>query len=206
MARQARFTIFTLTAILLVLSQPLPLAAQVPPPSSQFLRIGSEGSDVAKIQSTLKLLGYYNGEVSGIYDESTVIAVYLFQQAAQIPPTGIVNSATWSRLFPAVTAQPPSDLESSFPSPTRPRPNPSQNRPNPNNQNTSTTRPVLFRGMDGSAVRELQQRLRALGFAIGQVDGVFGEQTYNAVIEAQKRFNLEADGIVGPATWRALFR
>ncbi|MEC4804696.1 MAG: peptidoglycan-binding protein [Jaaginema sp. PMC 1079.18] len=203
MAQQARLTILALTAILLAFWRPFPLLAQVPPPSSLLLRIGSQGSDVAKIQSTLKLLGYYNGEVSGIYDESTVIAVYLFQQAAQIPPTGIVNSATWSRLFPAVTAQPPNDLESSFPSPTQPRPNPSQNRPNPN---TTNARPVLFRGMDGPAVRELQQRLRALGFGIGQIDGVFGEQTYNAVVAAQKRFNLEADGVVGPATWRALFR
>lgn len=204
MHRQARFISLGLTAIFLILSRPLPLIAQTPPPT---LRIGSEGSDVAKIQSTLKLLGYYDGTVNGVYNESTVIAVYLFQQAAQIPPTGVVNPATWNRLFPRAVAQPPSDLEASFPSPTQSRPNLSQSRPNPNNNSTTTTtRPVLFRGMDGPAVRELQQRLQALGFAVGQVDGVFGEQTYNAVIEAQRRFNLEPDGVVGPATWRALFR
>lgn len=206
MYRQARFIILALTAVLVLLWRPLPIVAQVPPLNPPTLRIGSEGSDVAKVQSTLKLLGYYDGAVNGIYNESTVIAVYLFQQAAQIPPTGVVNPATWNRLFPRAVAQPPSDLESSFPSPTQSRPNPSQSRPNPNNQTATTTRPVLFQGMDGPAVRELQQRLRALGFTVGQVDGVFGEQTYNAVIEAQRRFNLEPDGVVGPATWRALFR
>jgi N-acetylmuramoyl-L-alanine amidase len=203
MQKTARFVILTLAAVLTALSVPTTSIAQTPPPNPPTLRIGSEGTDVAKIQSTLKLLGYYTGNVDGIYGESTVIAVYLFQQAANITPTGIVNPTTWNRLFPTATAQPPNDLESSFPSPTQTRPNPA-NRPNTTNPNS--TRPTLRQGMEGPAVRELQQRLKALGFSIGQIDGVFGQQTYEAVIAAQKRFNLEPDGVVGPATWRALFR
>lgn len=36
------------------------------------------------------------------------------------------------------------------------------------------------------------------------VDGIFGKNTYNAVIKMQEIFNLEADGIVGRATWYKL--
>jgi len=44
----------------------------------------------------------------------------------------------------------------------------------------------------------------------GSVDGIFGNQTYNAVISFQKEFNrdcdggLSVDGVVGSHTWGAL--
>jgi peptidoglycan hydrolase-like protein with peptidoglycan-binding domain len=59
--------------------------------------------------------------------------------------------------------------------------------------------------MRGPAVARLQQRLRAIGIFKGEVDGVFGAETQRAVQAAQQRFQLNADGIVGPATWTALF-
>ena len=36
------------------------------------------------------------------------------------------------------------------------------------------------------------------------LDGVFGENTEYAVIAYQKKHKLTADGVVGPATWKAL--
>jgi peptidoglycan hydrolase-like protein with peptidoglycan-binding domain len=68
------------------------------------------------------------------------------------------------------------------------------------------TLPILRRGMQGPAVVQLQERLKTLGFLQGSVDGFFGEATQAAVIAAQQKFNLQSDGIVGPATWRALLR
>lgn len=65
-----------------------------------LLRSGSQGVAVSELQAALKLLGYYTGTVDGIYSESTVLAVSRFQQAAGLNPDGIVNSATWERLFP----------------------------------------------------------------------------------------------------------
>lgn len=75
-----------------------------------------------------------------------------------------------------------------------------------NSQSTAVTLPILRRGMRGPAVSQLQERLRTLGFFTGAVDGVFGAQTQAAVKAVQQRFNLQADGIVGSATWSALLR
>lgn len=59
-------------------------------------------------------------------------------------------------------------------------------------------------GMKGDAVIRLQERLKALGFYKGPIDGDFGTQTEQAVRQAQRHYGLEVDGVVGPATWDAL--
>ena len=41
---------------------------------------------------------------------------------------------------------------------------------------------------------------------VPMVDGIFGEKTEAALIAFQRIFNLDPDGIVGPATWYALVR
>jgi peptidoglycan hydrolase-like protein with peptidoglycan-binding domain len=60
--------------------------------------------------------------------------------------------------------------------------------------------------MEGPPVALLQERLRAKGVYSGNLDGIFGEQTEAAVKAFQARSGLETDGVVGPATWQALFR
>ncbi len=61
------------------------------------------------------------------------------------------------------------------------------------------------RGDDGEAVRDIQDRLAALGFDIGKdVTGSFGAGTYAAISAFQAKRGLWVDGIVGPDTWRAL--
>lgn len=67
-------------------------------------------------------------------------------------------------------------------------------------------RPVLRQGSRGSTVTYLQQRLAALRYDVGPVDGIFGSQTYHGVVAFQKVNNLARDGIVGPKTWAALGR
>lgn len=60
--------------------------------------------------------------------------------------------------------------------------------------------------MTGAEVTQLQERLTAIGVFSGAIDGVFGAETQTAVEAAQRRFNLEPDGVVGPATWEALLQ
>lgn len=68
-----------------------------------------------------------------------------------------------------------------------------------------TTRPVLSFGNRGTAVRALQGRLEALGWAV-DVTGVFDAATRRAVLGLQVAAQLVVDGIVGPRTWAALDR
>ena len=60
----------------------------------------------------------------------------------------------------------------------------------------STTAPLL-RGDD---VAELQERLAAIGFDPGRVDGIYGAATRTAVAAFQRDTGLAADGVVGPST------
>lgn len=66
--------------------------------------------------------------------------------------------------------------------------------------------PTLRLGMRGPAVQNLQERLSSLGLLQGTIDGIFGNQTEESVKSAQRSFNLTPDGVVGPATWRALLQ
>lgn len=65
----------------------------------------------------------------------------------------------------------------------------------------------LYRlGDEGPAVRDIQDRLSALGFeSNGDTRAVYANGTKEAVAAFQKAKGLDADGIVGPDTWRALY-
>jgi len=61
-------------------------------------------------------------------------------------------------------------------------------------------------GAEGTAVRDIQDRLAALGFESNEDSrGQFGEGTKLAVRSFQKARGLDPDGIVGPDTWRSLY-
>ena len=64
--------------------------------------------------------------------------------------------------------------------------------------------PMVYWGCTGDAVKTLQDKLNALGYNSGNVDGIFGSKTYAAVLAFQKANGLAADGIVGSLTWGKL--
>src|SRR5437016_7526594 len=64
--------------------------------------------------------------------------------------------------------------------------------------------PILKQGSSGPHVKDLQQKLKGLGFDPNGVDGNFGPGTKAAVIAFQQSKGLQADGIAGPATLAAL--
>ena len=53
-------------------------------------------------------------------------------------------------------------------------------------------------------VKDLQTRLNKLGYSCGAADGIFGNQTKNAVVAFQKKSGIAADGVVGKQTYAAL--
>ena len=59
-------------------------------------------------------------------------------------------------------------------------------------------------GSRGTEVTQIQTKLKNWGYYSGSVDGIFGEQTKQAVIRFQKKNGLTADGVVGNATLSAL--
>ncbi|MFZ5975248.1 MAG: NlpC/P60 family protein [Bacillota bacterium] len=68
-----------------------------------------------------------------------------------------------------------------------------------------TSGKTLSYGMSGSDVVTLQEDLKALGyFTYPTCTGYFGSVTKQSVVNYQKAKKLAADGIVGPATRRAL--
>ncbi len=61
------------------------------------------------------------------------------------------------------------------------------------------------RGDEGEPVRDIQDRLAALGLASDPDDaGAFGDGTERAIQAFQLKRGLGVDGIVGPDTWRSL--
>jgi hypothetical protein len=63
---------------------------------------------------------------------------------------------------------------------------------------------LIHRGMVGWDVSVLQALLSTKGVRAGGLDGVFGARTRRAVLAFQQRRGLTVDGVVGPATIRAL--
>ena len=62
---------------------------------------------------------------------------------------------------------------------------------------------VLGEGSMGDEVRDLQQKLSALGYPLA-VDGIFGKDTEEAVRAFQRDHELGADGVAGPRTLDAI--
>ena len=68
----------------------------------------------------------------------------------------------------------------------------------------STNSSTLQKGSSGTKVKELQKKLKALGYYSGSIDGDYGSGTVNAVKKFQKAKGLAADGIAGPSTLSAI--
>ena len=73
-------------------------------------------------------------------------------------------------------------------------------------KSVSITLNTLRKGNEGNQVKTLQRLLNALGYACGEVDGIFGHRTDGAVNVYQADKGLEVDGVVGRNTWSALLK
>ena len=69
---------------------------------------------------------------------------------------------------------------------------------------TSAQSAILSMGSRGERVALIQQRLKEWGYYTGNVDGIFGRGTHNAVVRFQRQNKLSADGQVGSKTAAAM--
>lgn len=165
------------------------------------LRLGSANNDVRLLQLRLnRISGNYPNipkipYVNGIFGAETEQAVKAFQETFDLDPDGIVGSATWfavERIYAAVK-----------------RLN-SLNSEGLTFSEVSDQFPQTLRlGDANTGVSLLQYQLDLLSVYYDDippltVDGIFGQDTLNAVYAAQAALGLPVDGQVGEATWNAI--
>ena len=73
-----------------------------------------------------------------------------------------------------------------------------------NKQQNATVETLSKYGSRGSKVTQIQTKLKRWGYYSGNIDGIYGTQTVNAVKYFQRKNGLTADGIAGPATLKAM--
>ena len=139
------------------------------------LRMGDSGSAVKDLQTKLKKLGYYDGTVDSTFGSGTYTAVRAFQKKYNLTADGVAGSETLKKLDSAYK-----------------------------NANSDKDDDSLRMGDSGSAVKDLQTKLKKLGYYDGTVDSTFGSGTYAAVKAFQKKYNLTADGVAGSETLKKL--
>ncbi len=83
----------------IVLSSSIILGAFAEESQSIILTVGSKGDDVLKAQQRLSELGYYDGEINGVFDEALQTAVLNFQIQNQLLETGELDKTTISVLM-----------------------------------------------------------------------------------------------------------
>ena len=64
----------------------------------RILKLGLRGSDVAEVQTRLKIWGYNPGPIDGIFGRMTLNAVIQFQDANGLKPDGVVGPVTYHEL------------------------------------------------------------------------------------------------------------
>ena len=138
-------------------------------------KFGSNGSEVANIQSCLKKLGYFNGPVNGNFGSITQQAVIAFQQAKKLPADGVVGVGTQRSLQQACQSR-------------------------TTNRNTNNN---LRLGSRGPEVVKLQQRLQRLGYFQGPITGYFGPQTQQALIRSQQSSRGRTNPVIPPRVSQA---
>lgn len=141
------------------------------------LQIGDSGSAVDDVQRRLRDLGFSTGiDPDASFGDGTRTAIEAFQYRRGLRVDGSCGPQTWSTLVEAGRRLGDRFLYRKTP---------------------------MLRGDD---VAELQQRLSALGFDSGRVDGIFGDITSDALGEFQRNVGLPVDGIAGRSTIEELLR
>lgn len=145
-----------------------------------YLKVGSSGAQVTKMQERLIALGYLDGKATGKFDSITEAAVIAFQKRNTSYSDGIAGYLTLTALYKSSAKK------------------------------ASTSSGIIGISLkegstNTSAVKTLQRKLKALKYLSGTIDGTFGSATTSAVKAFQKNNGLNADGVAGGTTLTKLF-
>lgn len=159
--------------------------------SNRLLRTGSRGQAVTNLQSELKELGFYKGNLDGIFGSLSDTAVKGFQHAHSLKADGIAGPKTLGAL----------NGKSSGKSTAK---NNDKHKKESSGKKTTVSKKILRVGSRGQAVTNLQKKLDAGGYYTYNIDGIYGSITATAVRKFQRAHKLKADGITGSKTFSAL--
>ncbi len=149
----------------------------------------SYSSEAKYLQQDLTTLGYSTNGVDGYFGNNTYNAVKSFQRDYGLSQDGVAGNQTLSKIDSLINQAKNQNV---------------QNSSSGNSGDSISISGNLSKGMQGSAVSDLQSSLTKLGYNTYGVDGVFGQNTYNAVVAFQKAYGLTQDGIVGNQTKSAI--
>lgn len=181
--------------------QNAPISANVQSYPGIILRLGSASEDVRTIQRQLnRIASNYPSipripQINGIFDETTRRAVEQFQRIFNLTPDGQVGKATWYKIKQIYNGvKKLSELYSEGIT---------------ISEAQRQYRKVLQSGDTGTDIATLQYYLDFLASFYDTlpditIDGIFGNETLNAVLAFQRQFGLAQDGVVGRQTWYAI--
>jgi len=139
---------------------------------------------VAAVQEKLRQAGAYAGRADGVWGPDSQAALERFQTTHGLVASTQLNPATAATLGLG-----PSELLAAGPGA----------GPAPGTPAAMATEPL-----NPAAVRNIQQRLKALNFYQGNVDGAWGASTQSAIERFQQGRGLQATGQMNPVTAREL--
>ena len=142
------------------------------------LKKGSSGTEVRNLQYVLSELGYYDGSINGEYGNTTADAVRAFQINNDISPVdGVAGPKTLKVIYSSKAVGATA---------------------------SSGSYDTLSKGDKGTAVVEMQEKLKKLGY-LSEVTGEFDTATVEAVKNFQRRNNLTVNGKANSSTLSKLY-
>ena len=168
------------------------------------VRQGDRGSSVFTLQRQLNRITkdypfFGTLEADGIFGSQMAGTVQRFQRQFNLTADGVVGRQTWYKIsYIYVSVKDLAELTSEGETASGIL------------SDGSWGGTTLRTGSRGSAVEQLQFWLNTISQYVSAipsvtVDGRFGSGTEAAVRAFQRRFGLEADGVVGEATWNAIY-
>ncbi len=163
------------------------------------LEKNDSGVQVLYMQQRLKELGYLSGSADGDYGSMTEKAVSAFQQQVGLPATGRATAETQEVLFSSNAPYAPAPTDAPVSVPTQA---PTQV---PQQQPQTGSYPAYSRGDSAEGVKDIQRRLKELGYYEGEIGGNYLARTETAVRLFQSAVGYNQDGVASSSLQSLLF-